>query len=152
MLAFLQVYFNPHFLKLSLTAYQNYFAKASRVWKAVGERWIENTPSVSDLLIIKYEDVKSRSKLEMEKVVKFLGLQPDSERLTCSALNPMKRWIRKTPDNIKMRLSEIYDNMQNLSQTLDGYIFQINSSLEKRGFSTRLNYTRPSYRENEKPL
>jgi len=130
-----------------LTEYAEYFENASNAWKAIADRWIESTPSTSDLLIIKYEDLKTSTKFEMEKVVRFLGVEPNRERLTCSVNNPPKRWIHKTPDEIWKRLSDVYDNMAPLSEKLSQYIVHINSALAKRGFATRLDYTRPNYKE-----
>lgn len=132
--------------KTLLTEYARFFKRSAKAWKAVAERWISGTPSTSDLLIVKYEDMKENPGTELKKMTRFLNLTVDAQRINCTVMNPTEKWIRKPlPAHVRAQLEQAYTKNPGMSNKVASYIKSINSLLEKRGFSTRLNYTRPHY-------
>lgn len=124
----------------------SFFKRASKAWKKLAERWIIRTPSTDDLLIIKFENLKNNTEKELERITRFLKLKISNSRIRCAATTSTKNCVRKPlPTEVRAQLEKTYLDNPNISKSLNKHIVSLNLMLKKRGFTTRLNYTRPIY-------
>ncbi|XP_043210234.1 WSC domain-containing protein 1-like [Amphibalanus amphitrite] len=67
-------------------------------WYSLYAAWIDQCPP-EQLLVVQYEKLKSQLNTELERVLRFLGVQPDPERMKCIERYPRGNMQRRTRAN-----------------------------------------------------
>ena len=71
----------PH-RRLLYTGWQQFVEQKASFWYSLYAAWIEQCPA-DQLLVVQYERLKSQLSKELERILRFLGVRPDPERMKC---------------------------------------------------------------------
>ena len=93
-------------------------------------QWLSHTPRV---LAIHYEDIQAHTFKELSKIVQFLNVEPDSQRIMCATQeypSSQSTGVSLGNHGSKTRVYLTYDPFSSqLRETIDGHIRTVNESL-----------------------
>ncbi len=93
-------------------------------------QWLTHTPRV---LAIHYEDIQAKTYEELTKIVKFLNVEVDPQRIMCATQeypSSQSTGISLGNHGSKTRVYLTYDPFSSaLKEQIDGYIKDVNDSL-----------------------
>jgi len=122
---------------LNFTDFKNFMIAASEIWVASLKKWIENSLSQSDQLIIEHEEFMRSPKPYLRQILNFLNLPIDENRIECTVQNtPLIALYRPISDRVKQY---VYENDEANNILIKG-INEINQLLLKKGINHTLDY------------
>nr|XP_054760337.1 WSC domain-containing protein 2-like [Lytechinus pictus] len=121
-------YFKSH-------GWDNFVEEKSQVWENTIASWI----SLNNTLVVFYEDLQSELRQQITRILKFLGVPLDEERLRCTEAYPQGRFHRNKTDS-----DRLFDPYTKQHETIIKTHIDAASKLlfEKSYISKNLTYSR----------